>query len=89
MLHIHSTKSARWPAASTPRSVRPKAAAAWRVTPARASSDVKRNSVQVMFSISNKDVHGELPGLQSVDTAIGTPWVRSSAIGGTRVSRKK
>jgi hypothetical protein len=42
-----------------------------------------------MFSISNSELQGELPGLQSVAIAIGTPCWRSSASGGKRVSRKK
>ena len=42
-----------------------------RVAPASASSGVRRNSVHAMFSISNSEVAGEVPGLQSVETAIG------------------
>jgi hypothetical protein len=63
--------------------------AAWRVTPSKASAGVSRNSVQAMFIISGKCVPGLVPGLQSVDTAIGTPCWRSKAIGGTLVSRRK
>ena len=48
-----------------------------------------RNSVQPMFSINSSEVQGELPGLQSVEIAIGTCFSRSSAIGGSRVSRRK
>jgi len=65
----------------------PSARAATRVTPLRASSAVSRNSVQAMFSISSIDVHGEVPGLLSVATAISTPAWRSSATGGGRVWR--
>ena len=79
--------SARWPTASVPRSASPSARAACRVTPASASSGVRRNSVHAMFSISSSDVAGEVPGLQSVATAIGTPWARIAAIGGSCVSR--
>ena len=42
-----------------------------------------------MLSMSSGEVQGELPGLQSVDTAMGTPCSRSSATGGRCVSRKK
>jgi hypothetical protein len=38
--------------------------------------------------MSNIEVHGELPGLQSVDTAMGTRCSRSHAMGGKRFSRK-
>jgi hypothetical protein len=31
-------------------------------------------------------VSGEEPGLQSVETAIGTPWRRRASIGGTATS---
>ena len=67
----------------------PSARAAFRVAPASASSGVSRNSVHAMFSISSSDVHGDVPGLQSVETAIGTPCRRSKSIGGTFVSRRK
>ena len=60
-----------------------------RVTPASASSGVSLNKVQAILSMSSSEVHGELPGLQSVDTAMGTPCSRSSATGGRRVSRRK
>ncbi len=39
--------------------------------------------------VNFSDVHGELPGLQSVEIAIGSLCARSSSIGGTRVSRRK
>ena len=77
------------PGANTPRSASPKAFAAWRVTPASASSGVKRNNVQAMFKISSSEVQGELPGLQSVDKAIATRCWRSRSMGGTLVSRRK
>ena len=57
-------------------SCRPSARAAWRVTPASASGTVRRNSVQAMLSISSRLSAGEVPGLWSVDTAIGTPAAR-------------
>jgi hypothetical protein len=67
---------------------KPKACAAWRVTPARASGTVKRNKVQAILIINSKLKEGEVPGLWSVDTAMGTPADRSAAIGGMWVSRK-
>ena len=42
-----------------------------------------------MFMASSSEVIGEVPGLQSVATAIGTPCFRNSAIGGAFVSRMK
>ena len=60
----------------------PSARAACRVTPASASAGVRRNSVHAMLSISGSDVDGEVPGLQSVAMAIGTPRARIAAIGG-------
>ena len=36
-----------------------------------------------MFIASRSEVIGEEPGLQSVATAIGTPWARKAAIGGS------
>ena len=42
-----------------------------------------------MFIASSKDVMGEVPGLQSVETAIGTPAARKADTGGGCVSRKK
>jgi hypothetical protein len=42
-----------------------------------------------MFIASRIDVSGEVPGLQSVATAIGTPAARSCATGGGVVSRRK
>ena len=42
-----------------------------------------------MFSISSSDVQGEVPGLQSVEIAIGTPCLRSRSTGGSFVSRRK
>ena len=56
--------------------------------PASASCGVRRNSVQAMLSISSGEVVGDVPGLQSVAIAIGTPLRRSASIGGSRVSRK-
>ncbi len=72
-----------------PSSCRPRARAAAWVTPFSASAGVSRNSVQAMFNISSRDVNGDVPGLQSVATAMGTPYRRSSSTGGTRVSRRK
>jgi hypothetical protein len=59
------------------------------VAPAKASCGVIRNIVQAMFIVSSKEVSGEVPGLQSVATAIGTPALRSAWIGGSLVSRRK
>ena len=42
-----------------------------------------------MFMVSSSEVSGEVPGLQSVATAIGTPCLRNSSIGGFLVSRMK
>ena len=83
----HAAMSARCPSCSVPRSARPSARAAWTVAPASASSGVNRNSVHAMLSISSSDVVGEVPGLQSVATAIGTPRARNAASGGNCVSR--
>ena len=74
----HNAMSARCPTASVPRSARPSARAALRVTPASASRGVSRNSVHAMFIISGSDVAGDVPGLQSVAIAIGTPCARSA-----------
>ena len=71
------------------RSAMPSACAAARVTPMRHSSTVMRNSVAAMFMTSSGEVSGEVPGLQSVASAIGTPCLRSRSMGGTRVSRRK
>ena len=65
------------------------ARAACAVHPARASSGVKRHSVHAMFIASSSEVMGEVPGLQSVATAIATPAARNAATGGGVVSRKK
>ena len=48
-----------------------------------------RNSVAARFIVISSDVRGEVPGLQSVAIAIGTPAGRSAAIGGSCVSRRK
>jgi hypothetical protein len=42
-----------------------------------------------MFIASSSEVRGEVPGLQSVAIAIGTPASRNAAIGGRCVSRMK
>ena len=83
----HSTACASIPVRSMPRSFSPRARAALRVTPASASSGVRRNSVQPMFRMSSSEEIGEVPGLQSVASAIGTPARRSASTGGRRVSR--
>lgn len=41
-----------------------------------------------MFMTVSKDAIGEVPGLQSVETAIGTRRARNRSIGGSLVSRK-
>ena len=85
---LQATKSAALPASSVPCVVsNPSARAPWRVAPANASSGVRRNSVQAMLSIRRSDSAGEVPGLRSVEMAIGTPWRRSRSTGGSRVSR--
>ena len=59
----------------------------------RAGHDIGRDQTARLMrelgieGISRSEVTGEVPGLQSVATAIGTPWVRSAATGGARVSR--
>jgi hypothetical protein len=45
--------------------------------------------VQARFIAASSDGMGEVPGLQSVATAIGTPAARSAEMGGSRVSRRK
>lgn len=62
--------------AMRPRSDRPSARAAFSVTPRRHSAGVMRNSVAPMFMVSRIEVSGEVPGLQSVASAIGTPASR-------------
>ena len=42
-----------------------------------------------MFMVSSSEVSGEVPGLQSVATAMCTPCRRNSSIGGFFVSRMK
>ena len=42
-----------------------------------------------MFIAVSSDVSGEIPGLQSVATAIGTSASRNAWTGGSRVSRRK
>jgi hypothetical protein len=59
----------------------------WTVRPASASSGVNRNSVHAMLSINKGEVTGEVPGLESVAIAIGTPASRNADTGGSRVSR--
>ena len=62
------------PARSIPRSSpSPSARAALIVTPRSTSAAVMRNSTHAMFIASNSDAIGEVPGLQSVETAIGMP----------------
>ena len=60
-----------------------------RVMPARASSGVRRKSVQAICIASSGEVIGDVPGLQSVATAIATPASRSFSTGGALVSRRK
>ena len=68
---------------------RPSARAPSRVVPAMHSATVIRNSVAPMFMARSSEVSGELPGLQSVASAILTPWARNSSTGGFCVSRMK
>ena len=70
------------PAAMLPTEcARPSARAALIVIPASASSGVRPNKVQAMFIASVGESSGEVPGLQSVATAIGTLCLRSSVDG--------
>jgi len=62
--------------------------AALTVTPASVSFGVRRNSVHAMCIVQRSEANGLVPGLQSVDTAIGTLCRRSASIGGRRVSRR-
>jgi hypothetical protein len=55
--------------------------------PRTASSGVSRKKVQAMWADSSSDRPGEVPGLWSVATAMGTPASRSAAMGGSFVSR--
>ncbi len=45
--------------------------------------------MQAMFMVSNSDVMGDDPGLQSVATAMATSCLRNRSIGGALVSRKR
>jgi hypothetical protein len=45
--------------------------------------------VQAKFIASRGETSGDVPGLQSVASAIGTPSSRSRSIGGGVESRKK
>src|SRR5688572_13588168 len=83
------TMSAILPGSMLPRTLRrPSARAALRVTPRSASSVVSPNCVQARFMLSCSDASGELPGLRSLATAIGTRFTRSNSIGGRLVSRR-
>ena len=67
-------RSAHLPASSVPVSdSSPSARAASRVVPAMHSSTVMPNSVAAMFIVRSSEVSGDVPGLQSVATAIFTP----------------
>jgi len=48
---------------------------------------VIRNNVHAMFIVSSGDARGDEPGLQSVASAMGTPYSRKASIGGACVSR--
>ena len=86
----HKAKSARLPTSRVPTSLcRPSARAACTVAPSSASRGVRRHRVQAMFSASSSEVMGEVPGLQSVAIASGTPAARKASIGGALVSRRK
>ena len=83
-----TARSHHLPRSSVPMSPSlPSARAASRVTPAMVSSTVRPKSVADMLSVRRSDVIGEVPGLLSVAIAIGTPWRRKFAIGGTCFSR--
>ena len=62
--------------------VRPSAAAAWRVTPASASSGVVRKREQARWTAISSEAHGDEPGLQLVATAMRTAWARKASMGG-------
>ncbi len=80
-------RSADLPGAMLPTSLSiPSARAALSVIPAMASSGVRLNKVQAMFIARVGESNGEVPGLQSVATAIGTLCLRSRSTGGLAVS---
>jgi hypothetical protein len=83
----HRTKSASLPGAKLPaRRSKPSALAALIVAPARASSGVNLKSAGHVEHEQQRC--GRLvPGLQSVDTAMGT-FIPKKVNGGIRVSRK-
>src|SRR6218665_822390 len=56
--------------------------------PASASDRLRWNRVQAIWAISSRLSAGELPGLWSVATAIGTPAARRASIGGGRCPRR-
>src|SRR6056297_1063308 len=78
-----TARSARKPGAMRPQSSSPRARAALTVTPRKASAGVRRNRVQPIFMASRIEVRGEEPGLQSVESAIGTPCSRKAVTGGS------
>ena len=80
---VHARRQHSAPAA------RPSARAASRVIPASDSSTVRPNRMQAMLAISRSEAKGEVPGLRSVATAIGTPARRRAATGGACFSRRK
>ena len=57
------------------------------VVPRNASSGVSLKYVQASCIACRNDSSGDVPGLQSVATAIGTPCARNSSSGGSVVSR--
>ena len=56
------------------------------VAPRSASSGVRRKCVQASDMARRSDCRGEVPGLQSVATAMGTPSLRNRSTGGFFVS---
>ncbi len=85
MARSHDLPASRLPvSAASPRAV-----AALIVTPAKHSSTVILNRVAAMFITVSSEVKGEVPGLQSVASAIATPAARKASIGGLTVSRMK
>ncbi len=79
--------SARLPTSRVPRSSpRPSARAATLVVPANDSSGVKPNTRLASAIASRTELSGDVPGLQSVATAIGILCARISSTGGHCVS---
>jgi hypothetical protein len=57
--------------------------------PESASSGVRRNSVHARLRTASGEETGEVPGLWSVASAIGTPFFLNRSMGGSFVSLRK